>query len=335
MSSPPRNGTRHVFAVAVLVPLIATLALCAFAWPSARTAPRDLPLGVAGPAAAAAQVEAGLTREKGAFEIHRYDDKAAAREAVEDRSVYGAIVVTADGTELLTASAAGPAVAQALRTAVADRAAAEGAEIRIVDVVPTPEADPRGTTLSSSVLPLVLAGTAAGAMVALAGLRGGRAVTALVAASGLVGVGGTLIAHTWLEGLTGDRWAEAAVFALASLAVSSAVAGLAALMGQAGVAVVATTMMLLGNPFSAAGSAPPMLPEPAGTIGQLLPPGAGVSLLRSVAFFDGAGASGPLLTLGVWTVLGLSAMLVGGALRRRATAGHGEPARAPMPVAVG
>ncbi|NEB79022.1 ABC transporter permease, partial [Streptomyces sp. SID14478] len=39
-----------MLAVTVLVPLLAALALWAFAWPAARTAPRDLPVGIAGPA---------------------------------------------------------------------------------------------------------------------------------------------------------------------------------------------------------------------------------------------------------------------------------------------
>ena len=61
-----------------------------------------------------------------------------------------------------------------------------------------------------------------------------------------------------------------------------------------------------------------MLPDPVGTIGQWLPPGAGVSLLRSVSFFDGAAAiRARRLTLTWWAALGLGAVLLGGALKRR------------------
>jgi hypothetical protein len=48
-------------------------------------------------------------------------------------------------------------------------------------------------------------------------------------------------------------------------------------------------MVLIGNPFSGVGTGPELLPQPVGAIGQLLPPGAGGNLLRSTAFFDGAG----------------------------------------------
>ncbi|MEU0166436.1 ABC transporter permease [Streptomyces iakyrus] len=308
---------RHAIAVVVLVPVLAALALWAFAWPASRIAPRDLPLGVAGPPAAAAQVEKQLERHEGAFEIHRYADEAAARDAIEDRSVYGAIAVTPQGPELLTASAAGPAVAQFLQQAVGQQAAAGGAQVKTVDVVPAPAGDPRGAVLNASALPLALAGIAAGALVTLLGLRGIRAGLALLGASALVGMVAAAIAHSWLDALGGDWWAEAGVLGLCTLAIGSAVAGLAALLGTAGIGIGAATVMLLGNPFSGATSAPQMLPEPAGAIGQWLPPGAGTTLLRSVSFFDGAAATGPALTLAWWSALGLGAVLLGSSLKAR------------------
>lgn len=324
------NG-RRMIAVMLLVPVLAALALWAFAWPAARTAPRDLPLGVAGPAAATTQVEKQLTQREGAFEIHRYADEAAARDAIEDRTVYGAVVVTAEGPELLTASAASPVVAQLLQTAVAEQAAAEGTQVRTVDVMPAPKEDPRGAALNASVLPLALAGIAAGAVVTMAGLRGTRAAVALVGASALAGVAAAGIADSWLGVFAGDWWAEAGVFGLATLAVSGAVAGLAALVGTAGVGITASVIMLFGNPFSGAASAPQMLPEPVGTIGQWLPPGASATLLRSVAYFDGAAAAGPVLTLTWWAALGLGAVLLGNALTARAKST--EPATAERDLA--
>lgn len=311
-------STRRTIAVVVLVPLLAALALWAFAWPAARTAPRDLPLGVAGPTAATAQMEKQLREHEGAFEIHRYADEAAARAAIEDRTVYGAVLVTARGPELLTASAASPVVAQLLQQAVGRQAAASGAEVRTVDVVPAPASDPRGAALSSSVLPLALAGIIAGAVVTFLGLRGLRAVTALVVSAALVGAVGAALTHSWLGVLTGNWWAEAGTFALSSLAVSAAVAGLAALVGYAGIGTVALVVMFLGNPFSGAASAPQLLPDPVGTIGQWLPPGASATLLRSVSFFDGAAATGPVLTLTWWAALGLGAVILGNTLKGRA-----------------
>ncbi|MFE7182057.1 ABC transporter permease [Streptomyces erythrochromogenes] len=330
-SHPTVPASRRVLAVMVLVPLLAALALWAFAWPATRMAPRDLPLGVAGPAAAAAPLEQRLASHEGAFEIHRYADEAAARTALENREVYGAVVATPQGPRLLTASAASPAVAQLLTQALTSQAPAGAQAVPVADVVPAPATDARGTGFGASVLPLALAGVAAGALVSLSGLRGGRAVTAVLGAATLVGLAGAALAHSWLGVLSGNWWAGAGVLALTVAAIAGGVAGLHALLGKAGIGLGALLIVLLGNPFSGAAGAPQLLPEPAGLIGQWLPPGAGSSLLRSVAFFDGAAAAGPALVLSVWAVLGVSAIVFAG--RRSAPAAPPLPASsAPAPV---
>ncbi|GAA2392752.1 hypothetical protein GCM10010420_16750 [Streptomyces glaucosporus] len=325
---PPARG---IVLIAVLVPVIAALALWAFAWPAARLAPRDLPVGVAGPAAATAPLERSLAARGGAFEVHRYAGEAAAREAIENREVYGAVVVSAGGPELLTASAASPAVAQLLREAVAGQAP-PGTEVRVTDVVAAPPSDPRGAALGASLLPLSLAGVATGVLVWRFGLRGPYAPAALLAAAALAGAVAAALGHGWLGVLTGDWWAEAGTLALAVLAVGSAVAGLAALLGPAGIGLGALTVVLLGNPFSGAASAPELLPEPAGALGQWLPPGAAGTALRSVAYFDGHGAAGPVLVLALWSAFGLAALALG---RRRGAPGPDGTARArsPLPAA--
>ncbi|MEU2681986.1 ABC transporter permease, partial [Streptomyces sp. NPDC007107] len=310
----PAAPNRRAVAVILLVPLIVTLSLWAFSWPAARIAPRDLPVGIAGAAPAADQLQSRFEQREGAFEIHRYADEATARAAIEDRVVYGAVVVTGKGPQLLTASAASPVVAQLLTEAVKASAPA-GAAIPVTDVVAAPEADPRGAALGASLLPLALAGVAAGALVTVMGLRGARAAVTLAGASALVGIAATAIAHSWLGVVTGDWWTEAGAIGLTVLAIASAVGGLAALLGSKGIGVGALLMVLLGNSFSGVTSAPQLLPEPVGLIGQWLPPGAGGSLLRSVAFFDGAAAGGPAVTLAVWSAVGLAAVLAGA--RRR------------------
>ncbi|MGP3637049.1 ABC transporter permease, partial [Streptomyces sp. 24-1644] len=159
-------------------------------------------------------------------------------------------------------------------------------------------------------------------------LRGTRAALALTGAAALVGITAAALAHSWLGVLAGDWWAEAGALALTVLAIGSAVAGLAALLGPKGIGLGALLMVLLGNSFSGVTSAPEMLPGPVGVIGQWLPPGAGGSLLRSVAFFDGNAAGGPALTLALWSVAGLAAVVLGG--RRR-----GEDEAAPTVVTPG
>jgi hypothetical protein len=310
MSHSSSSSSHRPPAAAILVvPLVVAIILTLFAWPAAKLEPRDLPVGVAGPAAATGPIEEQLSAREGAFDLHRYADEAAAREAIEDRDVYGAFVVTPQGPKVLTASAGSQAVAQQL-THAADEAGAT-----VEDVVP---AGPQATGLASSVLPLVIAGILVGVVAALATSRGLGRAGLVVAGSVLTGLVATGIVQGWLDVIGGDWVANAGVLSLTVLAIAAALAGLNAVMGRAGLAIGALTMIFVGNPFSGVGSAPELLPEPAGTIGQLLPPGAGGNLLRSTGFFDGAGGAGHLTVLAVWALAGLAFLFAGELRGRRA-----------------
>jgi hypothetical protein len=209
-------------------------------------------------------------------------------------------VATRSGPKVLTASAGSPAVAQLLTHA------AEDARTPVEDVV---QAGPRAPALASSVLPLVIAGILIGVVGALASSGGlGRAGLVLTG-SVLTGLAATAIVQGWLDVVEGGWAANAAALSLTILAIASILAGLYAVLGKAGLAIGALTMIFVGNPFSGVGSAPELLPEPAGAIGQMLPPGAGGNLLRSTGFFDGAGGTGPLTVLAIWVVAGLAFLL--------------------------
>ncbi len=311
MSTTPGSDRRALVGAVILIPLVIALALAAFAWPAARLAPRDLPVGVAGPGAT--QVSQRLAEHEGAFDVHRYDDELAARAAIEDREVYGAIVAGPDGVTVLTASAASPLVAQLLQQPFA----AQGA--KVVDVVPTDADDPRGAAFGSSVLPLVLAGVALGVALSLLSRPGIQQVMALVVAASITGLVGVGITQAWLGVLGGNWLVNAGVLALTVFSIAATIAGLAALLGRPGIPLGALLMVLVGNPFSGAASAPELLPETAAMIGQLLPPGAGATLLRGTAFFGGAGATRPLAVLIGWAVFGLLALTVGAMRSSRAT----------------
>jgi hypothetical protein len=301
--TPHRPPAAAILAVPVVVALLLTL----FAWPSARLEPRDLPIGVAGPPPAVEAIEKRLAQREGAFDLHRYGDEAAARKAIEDRDVYGAFVATAGGPKVLTASAASPAVAQLLTQAAGEAGAATE------DVV---AAGPHAAALGSSVLPLVIAGILTGIAGALLSSTALGRAGLVVLASALTGILAAVIVQSWLEVVDGDWLANAAVLGLTVLAIGAALAGLYAVIGRAGLLIGALLMICVGNPFSAVGSAPELLPQPAGAIGQLMPPGAGGNLLRSTGFFDGAGAGTHLMVLAAWSLVGL-ALLAAAPLRRR------------------
>jgi hypothetical protein len=316
--------------VAALAALLGVL-LTAFAWPAVGQEPHDLPVAVVAPPEAADRITGSLAEQAGeeAFAITEADDRAAAERLVADREIYGALVVGPEGGEVLTASAASPAVARLLAQIGAAAPAEVGGPWPVTDLAPTPDTDPQGAGVASAALPLVIGGIA-GAVVLSLRVRG--TLQRLVGALALALLGGLVLAGVlqWLLGsLEGTYWANAGVLALGLAAIGTVLLGLRRVLGLPGLAAGAAVVMLLGNPLSGLTSAPEMLPAGWGALGQWLQPGATGTALRSVAWFDGAGAGPALLTLGIWLAVGLvlSAVPVrGGASRTK------QDARTPAPV---
>jgi hypothetical protein len=313
MASGSGHGRRPSALIAIpLVPVVVAIALATFVWPAANLEPRDLPFGLAGPVEELGSFQARLEAREGAFDVHLYDDEESARDAIEDREIYGAIVAEPGGLGLLTASAASPTVAALLTEDFA------GPSVEVEDVVPADPDDPRGAAFGSMVLPLLLGGIVTGVIVTMLGRPGLGAIGILVAVAAVTGLATIAVVQWWLGVIEGPWLLNAGVLSLGVLAVAAAVAGLAALIGRAGIALMALLMVFVGNPWSGNVSAPELLPKAAGFVGQLLPPGAGGQLLRSTAFFDRAGGGGPLAVLLVWIGLGFGALLAGAQLRQRA-----------------
>src|SRR5580700_5883700 len=299
---------RQLTIIAVLLPLMIVLAVLAFAWPAARIAPRDLPVGVVG---ASEPILAGLNRsDPGGFDVRRYADQASARAAIRDRNIYGAFAVGPGGVTVLEASAASPAVAQLLSTVGQHLGSSRPV---ISDVVPLSASDPRGLVLPSALLPMTICGVIMAAVIGLVleFRPAWRQIMALIVVSAAAGLGAYLIAQGFLGALPHEAVATWAALSLIVLAIGATTAGLIALIGAAGLGLGVLAMIFIGNPFSGVTSAPQLLPAPVGAIGQWLPPGAGASLLRSTAYFGGHGASGHVTVLLVWIAAGLVAIVAG------------------------
>jgi hypothetical protein len=323
-----------VVAVVTLLTALLTVLLIAFAWPAARSEPRDLPVAVAGPQQAVAQMKGGLEQAMpGGFEVTAVPDRAAAVKAIENRDVYGAVVLDPQNPEVLTASAGGPAVAQIL-TQMSSRMAAQnqGAAPRLTDVVPLPQDDPRGAGLAAGALPLVLGGIIAAALLTQLVKGGSRRMGGAVTFAVTGGLALTAVLQYWLGSLEGNYWVNASVIALSIGAISLTLLGLEWLFGRVGLAVGAATMMLLGNPLSGLTSAPEMLPSGWGALGQLLPPGAAGTALRSVSFFDGAGSGRPFLVLTCWLAAGLVLCSLGAMRSRTRRVVHARHEASPITV---
>ena len=314
------DGRRGLVAAVVAVPVILTVLLIAFGWAAAEIAPRHLPIGVAGPAELTTAFTAGERPGRpGALALTPYEVRADAEAAIRDREIYGAISLEPEGAVVLTATGASPLVAQMLTQMASELAA--GSAPQVVDVVPGDADDPRGAGFGAIALPLVFGGVGLGAVASFVVRGKGERVTALVLGSVVGGLGAVGVVQGWLGLISGNWLANAGVVSLVLLAGGAALAGLASVAGRAGFAVGVLVLMLVGNPFSALTSAPELLPEPWGAIGQAMPLGAGGWLLRSTAFFDGRGIGASVWVLLAWAALGLAlVMLASRPARTRETA---------------
>jgi hypothetical protein len=346
-ASPVHEPPAVIRATGIIVVLAVGLAILAiaFALPAARSKPHDVPIGAAGPMAAGGQVADILEQHApGAFAITYYPGEAALRDAIRNRDVYGGISFGADadvagqaapgGRALLIATGGSPMVAQMLTQIGNGIAQQAGEPLRTEDLAPPTANDPRGAGLAACALPITLAGLLpAVALVLLSpasgagpSLRGeyphNREVwTRFTAAVVFAAVAGTTIAAL-LRYVFGsiDRnvWGVAAGLTLGLLAAGLSMLGLGSLFGRGGLAVGALLALLLGNPLSGLNSAPEMLPSGWGTLGQWLPQGATATLLRSTAFFDGAGATTAIAVLTCWAVAGTTLIVIAAVRQRRA-----------------
>ncbi|MFD0366165.1 hypothetical protein ACFQZZ_32410 [Nocardia sp. GCM10030253] len=305
-------------AVALLTAITGVL-LVAFAWPSVRSSVHDVPIAVAGPAPAVAQIRTALEqRLPGGFEITEVADTADAEQLIRDRQVYGAIDLSNGTPQVILASAASTAVAQTLQNMATGLGQAGSTPVAVRDLAALPAEDPRGAGLAAGALPLVMGGLLAAVLLIRLVHGTGRRIAGALAFAVTGGLTVTAILQFWFGSLSGSYPANVGAVALTIAATSLTVLGLESMLGIAGIGIGAVAMMLIGNPLSGTATAPEMLPGWSGTLGQLLPPGAGGRLLRSTAFFDGRGATQAVTVLVAWIVLGAVLCLVGGLRASRA-----------------
>ncbi|MEZ7239297.1 ABC transporter permease [Rhodococcus sp. GXMU-t2271] len=326
-SAPDPTTARHappdaVRVVGVVLALTAVIALMlfAFAAPAVESGPHGLKIGVVGPDPAVARIEAGLADARpGAFSPQRYADVEALRTAIEQREVVGGLAVEPDGPAMYVAGAGGAPVAQVLTATAAGLSQTLGRPVPVRDVVPLPADDPAGAGLNSLALPLVLGGLVpAIALVRLFAGRVGLRVLGAIGFAVLAGLTLTAVLQFGFGSLTGNYWATAAALTLSLAAVSLPLLGLESLFGLPGFGAGAVLMMFLGNPLSGFATTAAWLPQGWGAFGQLLPPGAAGTAVRSVAFFDGHGGGTAVLVLSAWVVVGLALCAV--SARRRTVA---------------
>ncbi|KPM55888.1 hypothetical protein ACG83_11675 [Frankia sp. R43] len=317
---------RRAAALPVGMAVLLGLIVCLYGSTVTSVRPRGLPVLVAGPAQSTqAFMDEVEHMSPGAMRVTVVADADAADRALRDRKAYAAFVFTADGLSLRLASAASPAVAEALVRGMA--MTFPDLRIPVVDVVPNAAADHQGGGVSAGYLPLVLIAAAVGVLLARSGRSRQQRLVGLSCFVAAGGVAGTLALSGGLDVLPDNFLRSVVVLAVITAAVTAPVMGLGAVAAVRGL-VAAVALTVVGVALSGASSAPEMLPTPWGGFGQLLPPGAGVTLARSTLYFDGAGGGRAAAVLTIWAVAGIALMLVG---RERAGAGRARGPEAPLP----
>ena len=254
--------------------------------------PRGVDVAVVGPAP---------ELDPQAFDVHRYASEAQAREALLDTDVRGVFA----GDRVLVASASGAVPAETV--------AAAGGPRQVEDLRPLPPSDRRGLSPLFAVLGTLIPSLVFGVLLSVFGRRVPARVRwpAVVVFAAVAGLVTAFDVDVLVGALNGHFLGIALVTALLALAVSAAAHGLGHLGGPIGIVTAVLLLLLVG--VSSAGGAVTYQFEPGfyGAVSQLLPPGAALTAVRNVQYFDWAGTLWPLLTLGAWAVGGVALGLLG------------------------
>jgi hypothetical protein len=142
-----RDVRRTLVTVSWLLVVQAVL-VAAFVLPGYKPEAHHVPVGVVAPPEVVHALEAKAGDD---FDFKSYDSGADARDAIDDRDVYGVLLAGGKQQRLLIASAASNTVGQMLR-GLAERA---GDDVQVKDVKPLDSDDSRGSTINLLFLPLI------------------------------------------------------------------------------------------------------------------------------------------------------------------------------------
>jgi hypothetical protein len=245
--------------------------------------------------------------------VRRYADESAARAALLDTDVRGVLVAGAPRDRVLVAQALGAAPTQTVTSALVGLAARTGAPAVVHDLRPLPAGDRRGLSTLFTVIGTLIPSLVFGVLLSVFGRRLSARVrwTAVAVYAALAGLVAAFNVDLLVGALSGDFAGIALVCGLLALAVSAAAHGLGHLGGPAGIVLAILTLLLVG--LSTTGGAVTYEFEPGfyAAVSQLLPPGAALTAVRNVQYFDWAATLTPLTVLGAWAAGGLALGLVG------------------------
>jgi hypothetical protein len=313
--------------IAAIVGVLVAVSLLVFSNVAANHSPKphQLPIGIVGPPTAAVAARAQLGRvAPGGYRVRDYDSLPSARSAMLDRSVYGAFE-PGPTPVLLVATAGSPAVAALLQRTFGKLSSTSGRALIVQDVMPLPASDSTGATTFSAILGLIIAGLAGTSLVYTFTQHRSEAVriVATVVLAVCAGFLTAVVTNFVVAAYPGHFFGVWGVATLFLLAIGMPIAAMQVLFGVAGGAIGWVLFFVIGNPASGGSSAPELLPSFWRALSQALPPGAAVTSLRDVVYFDGHGSTHALIVLALYAVVGC--VVAAGAYRFRL---HPQPAAA-------
>ena len=335
-SGGARPTGRHLSENAKLVLGVTAVLLVVFALVGSNVAanhapkPHHVPVGLVGTPAVTRAVGNSLARRApGAYRIHYYASLAAGRTAILNRQVYG-VYRPRPTPVLLFATAASSSIAPLLQLTFTAAARAQNQPLAAQDVAPLPSSDPRGATAFSAVLSLIIAAIMGSTVIFVLAARRGpafRLVASLLLAIG-AGLITALVTNVIVNAFPDQFFGVWGVAALYVLAMGLPIAAFQSMVGVAGTAIGAVMFLVIGNPASGGATAPELLPGFWRVLSQYLPPGAAVTALRDVVYFNGNGIAHAATVLGVYALLGGTVAFIVGTVRRREKQAVASPAPA-------
>lgn len=245
---------------------------------------------------------------RSSLELHEYDTRAAAEEALESQKVFAVLDIPADPDRrppvLHVSGASGASVAELLTQAA--RAAGErtGLRVEVRDAKPLDPGDPRGLALFYVSLAAVVTGFIGAIQMSVhaRGLNPPERI-AFTAAYSLLGGFAIAAVVDWLLNAIdfpfGRSWL---ILALTMFSSGMVFSMFQALIGRWAMLPTWGVMVLIGNPSSGGAVAWPLLPSPLGVVGRWLPPGASVNAQHTAVYFPDHQHLQPYLVLVAWAV---------------------------------
>ncbi|MFF3564495.1 ABC transporter permease [Streptomyces sp. NPDC002574] len=295
----------------VLIPILAAMAglfAGSYSFAMAHPTPHRVPVGVVDDAPAVgsfvSRLDAGLSTQ---LEERRFATRAAAVAAVERQHIFAVLQAGPGGrgVTLELVPAAGASVARVLATAAPGAAAQAGVPLTVTSLKPLQPGDPQGLAIFYITLAAIIVGfVGSGQLTAHApDLRPLERLAAIVAFSALGGFAICAVVDWGLDVLHLPFWESWGILTLTMVTSALVFTMFHILCGRWAILPTWALMVLLGNPSSGGAVSWPLLPQPLGTIGRWLPPGASVNAQHNAIYFYGHQYAFPFLVLIGWALL--------------------------------